>query len=231
MRSDTFKKRSHLSTLLAGYCSQTLSTFDKELTLYAQRFIDFYQNYSCVLTCVFPNAPILDPPSPRSCSKMSKSTASTLAPTMDPPPPYDTSFRNSSDSFQIEEAEAETQPLNSEHTDTLAPELEVIDEPITPSQHAEGCCNIMSSGGCCNIYSRVSCFIPSTICWYRGGARRAETALESQASEQNHIYYCHQSHSPQHLCSLLGFSKYMLTGNCRTVVVTSTLMEVAAILR
>ena len=81
---------------------------------------------------------------------------------MDPPPPYDTSPRNSSDSLQIEEAEAETQPLNPEHSaDAPAQEPEVGEEPTKPSQHNEGCCNILSSGGCCNIYSRVSCLASS----------------------------------------------------------------------
>ena len=100
--------------------------------------------------------------SPKNTSNMSKSSAPMSTPTMDAPPPYDAgpsaSPRNSSDSLQIDEAGAETQPLTSDACANANPSAsEAIPKPTQPGQYTGGCCNIYSQGGCCNIYSRDGC--------------------------------------------------------------------------
>jgi hypothetical protein len=100
--------------------------------------------------------------SPKNISNMSKQPAPKSTPTMDAPPPYDagpsTSPRNSSDSLQIDEADAETQPLTSDACANANPSAsEATSNPTQPGQHAGGCCNIYSQGGCCNICSRDGC--------------------------------------------------------------------------
>ena len=81
---------------------------------------------------------------------------------MEPPPPYDVgpsaSPRNSSDSLQIDEAGAETQPLTlDDGANVDPPASEATSNPTQPGQHTGGCCNIYSQGGCCNVYSRGGC--------------------------------------------------------------------------
>jgi hypothetical protein len=94
--------------------------------------------------------------------KMSKSAPQRSTPAMDPPPPYDASPtaspRNSSDSMQLGEAEAEAEPLTSGAPATVdSSDSQARENPIQRSQHYEGCCNIMSESGCCNIYAKGGC--------------------------------------------------------------------------
>ena len=90
---------------------------------------------------------------------MSKSSAPKSTPTMDAPPPYDAaSPRNSSDSLQIDDAGAESQPLTSDTSANVNPPAsEATPNPTQPGQNTGGCCNIYSQGGCSNIYSRDGC--------------------------------------------------------------------------
>lgn len=94
--------------------------------------------------------------------EMFKSAVRKSNPTMDPPPPYDvsppTSQRNSTDFTQLDEAEAETEPLTSNAPttgDSSAPEHQEI--PVQQHQYNRGCCNIMSEDGCFNVLSTGGC--------------------------------------------------------------------------
>jgi hypothetical protein len=93
---------------------------------------------------------------------MFKSAVRKSNPPMDPPPPYDVSppasQRNSTDFTQLDEAEAETEPLTSNAPtteDSSASEHREI--PVQQRQYNRGCCNIMSEDGCLNVFSTGGC--------------------------------------------------------------------------
>jgi hypothetical protein len=95
-------------------------------------------------------------------TNMSKTAAQKATPVMEPPPPYyaspSASPRNSSDSLQLEEADAETQPLNLEASTAATPDAsDARVGSSEPNLDNGGCCNIYSRAGCCNFDSDGGC--------------------------------------------------------------------------
>lgn len=93
---------------------------------------------------------------------MSKSAAAKPSSAMDPPPLYDVSLtasrRNSSDSIQLDQVEAETEPLTAaDATTTNPPACKTMETAVERGQHTGGFCNIMSDDGCCNWESTGGC--------------------------------------------------------------------------